>query len=72
LAAVLETGACQADVCAFAAGCAVCFPAEDGEGSRADFAFFAIVLLDHLNVGVLREAVLADGREVGGFPAGAV
>ena len=31
-----------------------------------------MVILQHLHVGVVREAVLADGGEVGGLPAGAV
>jgi hypothetical protein len=72
LAAVLETGAGQADVGAFAARGAVGFPFEDGERASADLAFFAVVLFDHLHVRVFGEAVLADGGEVGGFPAGAV
>lgn len=72
MTAVLETGACQADVGALAARGAIGFPFEDCEGTRADFTFFAVVLLYHLDVGVFGEAGLADGGEVGGFPAGAV
>jgi hypothetical protein len=36
------------------------------------FAFSAIILLDHLDVGVVGEAVLADGGKVGRLPARAV
>ena len=52
---------------------AVGFPAEDGEGAGAEVAGFAVVVFEHLHVGVvLREAAFADGGEVGGFPAAAV
>jgi hypothetical protein len=48
---------------------AVGFPAEDGEGSRADLAFCAVVLLQHLHICAIRQAFLADGRKVSGLPS---
>ncbi len=47
-------------------------PREDGKRSRTDLAFGAIVLLEHLDVRIRREAILADGGEVGGLPAGTI
>lgn len=49
-------------------------PAEHGEWARADLAFHATVLLDHLNERVVRcgEAVIADSGEVRDFGAAAV
>jgi len=70
LTAVLQTGACEANVGSLLSRGAVGFPAEDGEGSRADLAFCAIVLLQHLHVLAIRQAFLADGREVGCLPTG--
>jgi hypothetical protein len=72
LAAVLQAGAGQADVGALASCCSVCFPPEDGEGSRANLAFGIIIRLDHLNVWIVGETVLADRGEVGGLPTGAI
>jgi hypothetical protein len=72
LTAVLEPGAGQADVGALASCCSVCFPPEDGEGSRANLAFGIIICFDHLNVWIVRETVFADRGEVGGLPTGAV
>ena len=69
LAAVLEAGACEADVGSLLSRGAVGLPAEDGEGSRADLAFSAVVLLQHLHIGAVRQAFLADGGEVGRLPA---
>jgi hypothetical protein len=40
-----------------------------GTGKRT---FCSVVILQHLDVGVVREAVLADGGEVGRLPTGAV
>jgi len=68
LAAVLEAGACEADVGSLLSRGAVGLPAEDGEGSRADLALCAVVLLQHLHIGAIRQAFLADGRKVGSFP----
>lgn len=51
---------------------AVGAPLKDGKGPRAQFTLGGVILLEHLDVGVLGEAGLADGGEVGGFPAGAV
>lgn len=70
LTAVLEAGACEADVGSLLSRGSVGFPAEDGEGSRADLAFCAVVLLQHLHILAIREAFLADGREVSGLPTG--
>jgi len=72
LAAVLEARAGEADVCSLLSRCAVGLPAEDSEGSCADFAFSIVIGLEHLYVVVFWEAGLADGGEVGGFPTGAV
>lgn len=72
MAAVLETSAGQADVGAFASCCSVCFPPEDGEGSRANLALGIIICLDHLNVWIVWETVFADRGEVGGLPTRAV
>ncbi len=74
LAGVLEAGARQADVGAPLAPVRppVARPAEHGEGPRAQLALGAVVLLEHLDVGVLGQAVLAHRGEVGGFPPGPV
>lgn len=72
MATVLEAGACETDISALASCCAVCFPFEYCKGSSANLAFFSVVLLDHLDVWVLREAILADRGEVRGFPTRAV
>lgn len=72
MAAVLETGAGQADVSTLRSCCSVCFPPEDGEGSGANLAFGIIIRLDHLNVWIVGETVFADRGEVGGLPTGAV
>lgn len=89
LAAVLETGTCEADIGALLARCTVCLPAEDGEGTGAldelvsysshtdtmrtyNLAFGAVVLLQHLHVRVLGEAVLTHGWEIRRLPPGAV
>lgn len=49
-------------------------PAEHGEWARADLALHATVLLDHLDERVVgcREAVIADGGEVGDFGAATI
>jgi hypothetical protein len=39
LAAVLETGACETNICALASCCAVRFPFEYCKGSSANLAF---------------------------------
>jgi len=72
LAAVLETSACQADVGALLSGCAVGLPAKDGKRSRADLALSTIVLLEHLYIRVVRQALFADGREIGRLPPATV
>ena len=72
MAAVLQTGAGETDVSSLASCCTVCFPSKYCERPRADFAFGIVVGLDHLNIGIVRETVLADGREVGRLPARAV
>lgn len=72
MTAVLKTRASQADVGAFAAGSTIGLPLEHGEGSSTNFAFFAIILLDHLYERIVGEAVFTHGWEVSGFPAGAI
>lgn len=70
LAAVLHARAGETDVGALLAAVrAVGGPREDGEGSRADLAFGAVVLLEHLDVGIRGQAVLADRWEIGRLPA---
>jgi hypothetical protein len=50
----------------------------DSVSARSDYSktgmltFCSVVILQHLNVGVIWETVLADRGEVGGLPAGAV
>lgn len=50
----------------------------DSVSTRSDYSktgmltFCSVVILQHLNVGVIRETVLADRGEVGCFPTGAV
>lgn len=72
MAAVLEARTGEADVRMFRSSRSVCLPCKDGEGTRAYLAFRAMVVLQHLDIRVVGETVLADGGEVGRFPAGAV
>lgn len=43
-----------------------------GRMQTYDLAFCAMILLQHLYVGILRKAVLTHGRKVRGLPSGAV
>lgn len=72
MTAVLQSRAGETYIGTFAARCAVGLPLEDGEGSGTDLAFFAMVLLDHLNEGVIGETIFADGGKIGGFPTGTI
>ncbi len=68
LTTILQTCTGQADVGPLRPGGPIGLPAEHGEGSSAELAFSPIVFLQHLNVGVVGQAVFAAGREVCGFP----
>lgn len=43
-----------------------------GEQDTYDFAFRAVVVLQHLHIGILRQAVLTHRRKVCALPAGPV
>jgi hypothetical protein len=59
LAAVLQTGASQADICFFAAGCAVGFPVKDCKWARTNFALGCCILFCHTHKWIVRKTVLA-------------
>jgi hypothetical protein len=65
---ILQLGAGLADFRLLEAHLGPGTPAEDGEGTGADLALLAVLLLGHPQVGVITQARLAEDGEVRVFP----
>ena len=68
LADILQLGAGLTDLGLFEAHLGAGTPAEDGEGTRANLALLAVLLLGHAQVGVVTQAGLAQDGKVGILP----